>query len=75
MYPQKYAGATTYKDTNRTLYEYNEGDGVVSTVPRGKALTVMFQIGEFYSVSWRDAKGVYRTAYVEVSRVSPNYPN
>lgn len=74
VYVQKYAGATTYKNTSGTIYEFKEGGEYVSRVTRGKALTVLFQIGSYYNVSWRDADGDYHTAYVEVDRVGPNYP-
>ena len=75
VYVQKYAGATTYENTNGKLFYYDEGDGNINYVPRGKALTVRFQAGTYYNVSWYDARGNARTAYVEVDRVGPNYPN
>lgn len=75
VYVQKYAGAPTYKNTSGTVYEFKEGSEYVTRVTRGKALTVLFQVGDWINVSWRDADGDYHTAYVEADRVGPNYPN
>lgn len=75
VYAQKYAGAPTYTNTSGSVYSFKEGGETVTRVTRGKALTVLFQIGEFYNVSWRDAEGDYHTAYVEADRVAATYPN
>ena len=75
VYVQKYAGAPTYKNTSGTVYDFKENGETVTRVTRGKALTVLFQMGSFYNVSWRDAEGDFHTAYVDVDRVASTYPN
>ena len=75
MYVQKYAGAPTYKNTSGTVYDFKENGETVTRVTRGKALTVLFQMGSYYNVSWRDAEGDFHTAYVDVDRVASTYPN
>ncbi len=74
VYPQKYAGAPTYSNVSKTVYRFTEKGELTDRVARGTALTVLFQLNEFYNVSWRDADGDYHTAYVEIDRVASNYP-
>ncbi len=74
MYVQKLSGAPTYEDLGKTPYDFKEHGQTVDWLERGKAVTVLYKVSDFYNVTWRSDSKTH-TAYVKADRLGPNYPD
>ncbi len=69
-YVQRYS-ATTYEDLGLTEYEWKTD---VDWLDRGKVVTVVYKLGDYYYVSWKDGTSGPFYGYIKASQLGTSRP-